>query len=203
MLRIETLINNPIPSNCYVLFLQNHPKCIIVDPGSENTWMIEDFLLNNHLSPDYIILTHEHFDHIWSVNRLKNIFLSKVVCSKICSEAIIDPKKNMSVFYKHPGFSLREPDIIIDKNNKSLNWENYQISFYHTPGHTDGSICFMIGDYLFTGDTLIKDEETVTKLPGGSKQKLEESINLLNAIANCKTLIMSGHGDSFQYKKPL
>lgn len=109
-------------------------------------------------------------------------------------------EKNLSVFYKQPGFKIDGADIIVDNNFASWDWKNYHINFYNTPGHSNGSICFTIGNFIFTGDTIIKDKETVTKLPGGSKLKLKKSLNLLSILMNKNTIIMSGHGRSFRYK---
>lgn len=201
MIEIATFINFPVNSNCYVVYSKQSKQCLIIDPGSEDPTSIVSFIEKIGLIPDYIILTHEHFDHIWGVKHLKEIYHANVLCSKECADSITNPKKNMSAFFKPPGFSLSEADVILSNNTSSLIWGKYIIDFYPTPGHTEGSICFTINNYLFTGDTLIKDEETVTKLPGGSKLKLKESLNLLNSLINSKTIIMSGHGDSFDRLK--
>ncbi len=201
MLQINVIINNPIPSNCYVIYSQDSSKCLVVDPGSENIREIKYFLNEKNLLPEYIILTHEHFDHIWSVNKLKNIYLCKIISSRECSESITDPKKNMSVFYKPPGFAIDKADVLIDHLGFTMHWNAYKIIFYTTPGHTNGSICFTISNYLFTGDTLINGKETVTRLPGGSKFKLSQSLKLLNSLTKDNTIILSGHGESFSYKK--
>ena len=97
---IHKIKNSPITSNCYIIYRDN--KCIIVDPGSSSNIEILEFLKLNNLSPEYIFLTHEHFDHIWGLNDLKSIFLDlKVISSIECSNAIICSKKNESEYHSN------------------------------------------------------------------------------------------------------
>lgn len=69
MLTVQTLINFPVASNCYLLLDRDEGnECIIVDPGSRTETELIDYLEGNGIIPKYIILTHEHFDHCWGVN---------------------------------------------------------------------------------------------------------------------------------------
>jgi len=193
---VQRIINKPVDSNSYVIYKQNIKNCIVVDPGTENCTILLDFLYSNNLIPEYIILTHEHFDHIWGVNKLKDIFKSKIVCSKDCSKKIIDKKKNMSVFYNQIGFETYPADILIEDINYVLSFNNYIINFIKTPGHTNSSICINIDKKLFTGDTIIKGLKTVIKLPGGNKKKLLESLNeIFTKFYNQDIKLYPGHGD--------
>ena len=119
------------------------------------------------------------------------------MCSQICSEAIQDRKKNYSVFNQQPGFDINPADIVLDDVNWSLNWNGYKIRFEPAIGHSAAGIMFFIDKYVFTGDTLIKDLKTVTKLKTASKEKLKESLSLLENEKGNNLLVCSGHGDSF------
>ena len=68
---------------------------------------------------------------------------------------------------------------------------------YITPGHSDDSVCLQIDNMLFTGDTLIKDVRTVTKLKGGSVKKLEETVRFLSSLKGKGLTVHAGHEDSF------
>ena len=71
MLKVKRIKNNPIDSNCYVIYDKAlGDDCIIVDPGSEDNSNLYDLLNSENLYPQYIILTHEHFDHCWGVDLL-------------------------------------------------------------------------------------------------------------------------------------
>lgn len=194
MLYVERILNVPINSNCYIIYTDQNNACIIVDPGTEEPIELLRFLDSNDLYPEYIVLTHEHFDHIWGVNRLKEKYGIQLISNRNCSEQIIDKKKNLSLFYNQKGFVTYHSDIFIDEM-PTLYWNDNEISFIQTPGHSLGSICFLVKDLLFTGNTVILNEKTVVKLPGANKADLLASISLLAKLKYCK--IYSGHGESF------
>ena len=200
MLTIHQIINTPIPSNCFVLFDKAVGRdCIVVDPGSENNNHLYQYLEKEQLIPEYIILTHEHFDHCWGVNDIRDRYLSvKLVCSRICSDAIQSGKKNYSVFHQQPGFEIMPADIILDDIGWQLAWNGKEIKFYPAQGHSAAGIVFFIGNYVFTGDTLIKDIKTVTKLKTASKEKLKETLSMLEAEKGKGLVVCPGHGEMFE-----
>lgn len=199
MLTIHQIINTPVPSNCFVLYDKAVGReCIVVDPGSENNSHIYQYLEKEQLIPDYIILTHEHFDHCWGVNALRVAYSEvRLACSRNCSEAIQSRKKNYSVFHQQPGFDIHPADIILDDVNWSLNWNGYQIRFEPALGHSVAGIMFFIDRYVFTGDTLIKNIKTVTKLKTASKDRLRESLLILENEKGKGLIICPGHGECF------
>jgi len=198
MLEIIQIENNPVSSNCFFVFDKQYGNgCLLIDPGSEDSSNIFLILQNKQLTVEYIFLTHEHFDHIWSVNAVLEKFPKAfLVCSKECGEKIVDRKKNCSLFYDQKGFELPKPSMTTEELSKGLQWYDYKINFLYTPGHSFGSICIQINEYLFTGDTLIPNEKTITKLPGGSADALKKSINDLNLLKSKNLIIYPGHGNS-------
>ncbi|MDR0605738.1 MAG: MBL fold metallo-hydrolase, partial [Bacteroidales bacterium] len=179
-------------SNCFVVHHSNCKNCIVIDPGSENTQLIETAIDNKTV--DFIILTHEHFDHIWGVDKIRDKYHTKLYCSDDTNKAIINKKKNLSLFYNQTGFELRPAETILT-DGQSIDWHGIEIFIISTPGHTPGSICIKIGANLFTGDTIIKSVHTVTKLPGGNKKDLELSLQKLKAMNLEKLNLYCGHGE--------
>jgi hydroxyacylglutathione hydrolase len=195
---VGRIINRPVDSNSFVIYKNGCSGCIVVDPGTSDCSELLTFLNHNHLKPDYLFLTHEHFDHIWGVNKLKELYSSKIVCSQVCAEKIVERKKNMSVFYDQIGFQSFPADIITESISNRFLWNNSEFEFIGSRGHTDGSVCIAIEDKLFTGDTIIKNYKTVIKFPGGSKEKLLGSLDLLfHKFNNREIIVYPGHGDSF------
>lgn len=196
---VKRLINNPVSSNCFVVKQQEGKSCIVVDPGTPENQQLLAYLQKYNLDVIYIILSHQHFDHIWGVNHLRMYYpKALVVCNRICSEMIIDKKRNCSLYYNQVGFELFPADILIENIENTLIWEEEEMKFYNTPGHSLGSISFIIGHNLFTGDTLIQGEKTVTKLPGGSRSDLEKTLKLLERFKGKNLIVRAGHKDSFQ-----
>lgn len=200
MLTVHQIINSPVSSNCFIVYDKAIvDECIVIDPGSESDDVLLDYIKQNRLKPKYIILTHEHFDHCWGVNELREHFpTAELVCSMICSEAIQDKKKNYSVFHQQPGFALKPADIILDDVNWSISWNDYELRFLPAQGHSASGILLFFDKYIFTGDTLIKDIKTVTKLKTGSKEKLLESVILLEQEKGKNLFICPGHGEMFE-----
>lgn len=194
VIRIE---NRPVTSNCYILFTSYSSQCVVVDPGTVDCCELIAFIETRRFKPKYVILTHEHFDHIGGVNLLREKYGVKVIASAACSKALPDRKKNMSVFYDGVGFTVQVADTTIDHSGFKLTWEGYIFEFLLTPGHTEAGTCFFVDKFLFTGDTFIKGVKTVTKLPTGSTCDLEKSIFMLRQrVESKKYIINCGHGEN-------
>ena len=197
-LKVVRIINQPVTSNCFLLYDREvNNDCLVVDPGSEYPDELEQLLKDLNLYPKYILLTHEHFDHIWGCNYLVEKYHSKIICSVLCSEAIQDAKRNHSLFYNQKAFQVPAADICIEDIGFDWNWNGWDITFFVAEGHTNAGICFEIGNSLFTGDTLLKDLRTVTKLFCGSKEKLVVTINRIKRLQGKGFYVYPGHGDGF------
>lgn len=199
MLAVHRIINSPISSNCFVLFDKSVSKdCLIVDPGSKSCDELFMFIEKEELTPNSIILTHEHFDHCWGVNEFVNRYPVPVICSSLCAENIKSYKKNCSVFYDYESrFTIDSGTIALEDIDWRLDSLGRSFLFFDTPGHSKASICFTVEDYIFTGDTLIQGESTVTKLPGGSKEDLAKTLSFLAGFKSNGYTACPGHGEYF------
>lgn len=197
-LEIKTIKNIPIDSNCFVVSdISTSLSCLVIDPGTADCRELIDYIEDCGLKPEYAILTHEHFDHIGGVELLRKKYNVQLIASKLSSEAIVDRKKNMSFFYDGQGFITGAADITIEKLEYRLVWNGYVVCFLSTPGHTRASICFCINEYLFTGDTIIKDLKTITKLPTGCVTDLVVSMQLIREFVEHDFYILKcGHGEN-------
>lgn len=197
MLEVARIYNEPVSSCCYIVYDSAvNNRCIVIDPGSEKNDNLYAKLAEHNIEPEYIILTHEHFDHCWGVNQLRRDFpIVKLVCNKECSERIGHEKTNMSVFYDNTKVFVIEPaDVLITEENNHLEWNGNNIEFFKTPGHSSACMTIKIGDYLFTGDSYIPNIKTVTKLPNGNKELAEKSVMIIKAMLKKKELkLCAGH----------
>ena len=194
---IKKLLNFPINSNCFIISSRNE-DCILVDPACGKGEIFDEYFEQNKVKPEYIILTHEHFDHISSVEHIRMNYNSKVIASSICSQNIVNKKRNLSIFYDQVGFECKPADIIIDRTGITFNWNKFDMLFHLTPGHSKGGLCFSIGNNLFTGDTIMKACNPVVKLPGGNLGELQTSIANLMSVYGPDTKVYPGHGDIFR-----
>ena len=197
-LELVRIVNKPIPSNCFLIFDKEiGNNCLIVDPGSECSDDLEFELKRLDLIPEYIILTHEHFDHVWGCNELIEQYGAKIIASACCSEGIQSNKKNHSLFYNQVGFEIAPADVLVEDIGFRFEWNGIGLDFFIAEGHTNGGICFVVGEYLFTGDSLIKDLKTVTKLYCGSKEKLKETIRKIEELRGRDLTVCPGHEPCF------
>lgn len=192
-LDVKTIINNPISSNCHIIYDSLKKKGLVIDPGSGNCSDILSFLKSHDISVDYVILTHEHFDHIWGADK----FNAPVLCSLECEKGIKDKKLNLSFFFNQKGFCLQVKTILIENIGMELYWLGHKIEFIKNGAHSPGGILFTISNYIITGDMLIKNIRTVTKLKWARKEELINCEMWLRSKQGLGLTVLAGHGESF------
>lgn len=193
-LKVKTIVNNPVSSNCHIIYNNLKKNGIVVDPGSEDSREILAFISDNGLCIDYVILTHEHFDHTWAADK----FNVPILCTEECKECLNDKKKNLSFFFNQVGFDLKVKAKSIEELDDGFVWNDYQIEFYKNRSHSPGGLMFVIDKYVVTGDFLIKDLKTVTKLKWARKEELPAGEKWLQLQKGKGLVVLAGHGDSFE-----
>lgn len=191
---------SPVYSSCAYVVAQEHTgEALVVDPGNPSVESIIAILGRLGVrSVPFVLLTHEHMDHIAGVEELRNRFGSKILCSAICSESIGDAKQNLSYYADGKGFTCRPADWICERDGWQFEWAGVQVSLVATPGHSPGGICIALGNRaLFTGDTLLGNQRTPTHLPGGSAVELKTSLEWILGAYQPETMIFPGHGEAF------
>lgn len=189
-------------SNCYIVWDDITKRAIIIDPASEYSLREINFIEENNLYLDYIILTHEHTDHTWGVNALLDKFKSKVICSEKCKINL--PKSGNMYFllyYERENYTynVRQVDLTTDFLKNELLWNDYIIKFIPTPGHSIGSVCIDINNNLFTGDTIMQYKPYINKR-NGDLELYKLSIQHIINTYSPETNIYPGHGDPFLLK---
>lgn len=197
MLAVDIFPSSPHRSCTYVVAIAGSREALVVDPGDPNMEKPVRFLESRNMTAGTVVLTHEHYDHIAGVSTLKRRYGSRLICSQACAENLGEPKRNFSRYLTGSDYACPPPDATCEDLDWSLRWNGLEVRFIPTPGHSPGSICIAAGPYLFTGDTLIRDTRTVTKLPGGDKRALEASIKSILGTFPGDTRVYPGHGEDF------
>lgn len=180
-------------ANCYIVGDETTKEGIIVDPAGEKDKIL-NFIQKLGLNINYIVLTHGHGDHIGALKKLKEELDVPVYIHEEDERMIIDKDINLSSQMTMEEVELT-PDKLL-KDGDEINFGNITAHIIHTPGHTPGSIVIKINNKLITGDTLFKGSIGRTDLPGGSYDKILESIK--NKLLNFddETSVLPGHGPS-------
>ena len=201
-IKVERFVNTPVPSNTFLLIDGEH--CIVIDPGSKEQIEVRDYMELHGLTLDYIILTHEHFDHCWGVNFLKELYPdAQLVATRLCAEWVMKPWNYFNQMYYNSDkmFRIEHVHILVEDIGCVMKWDETPIKFVKTPGHTDKGMCVEIGGCLFTGDTVLyKTKPFLKKRYGASKVELKRSIEYLYNTYLGDTKVYPGHGEPFMLK---
>ena len=182
--------------NCYAVTVND--ECFIVDPGEFSDELCS-FVLKNCEKIKYILLTHCHFDHVAGVNAIKGICEKALtVGHSLENEGFISSDINLSAFFMEAPISFGIDKTVEDLEKLFVGGE--EILVIHTPGHTKGSVCYKLGDTLFSGDTLFKNSYGRTDLPSGSMAELKNSLSRLSKLPENIT-VYCGHGDTTTIKE--
>lgn len=197
MITVERFVNELMTSNCYIVADEVSKHCICIDPASEKSLREIEYIEKNGLTLDYIILTHEHTDHNWGVNSLREHFsYTKLVCSEPCNKYVKTTNRAYFLFYYDDPdyrYEIAPADILI-KEDSSMDWNGILIRFVLTPGHSFGSMCIDVDGMLFTGDTIMPYKPYFNGRDSNQSEWVL-SIKKIREAYPEKTIIYPGHGD--------
>ena len=203
-IKVLRFVNTPVPSNTYLLIQKEKKSCVVIDPGTKEQSELCNYIQSHDLNLDYIILTHEHFDHCWGVNYLLNSFPAKVIATRLCAEWVQTPMNyfNLLYFNSDDYYQIKQVDVNVEDVDGKLMWGDTLFVFISTPGHTNKGVCVEIGGCLFTGDTLLyRTKIALKKRYGASKSDLQMSIEKIYHTYPTETKVYPGHGEPFLLKE--
>lgn len=163
-----------IKNNCYVV--TDEKAIIIIDP-TEFTAEIKADIDNNKGKECFVLLTHGHFDHICGVADIKDYCNATVVIHEDDKQGLSDESVSLATKFH----AVQRPVIadITVKDGDKLNLCGIEVTVIHTKGHTKGSVCYVMGNSIFTGDTLFCNSIGRYDFPGGDFHELMDSIKKL------------------------
>lgn len=177
--------------NCYVVGRRDTDRAMVVDPGLQVRQVI-DFIERKRIRVEGILLTHAHVDHVAGVPALKSVSAAPVAMHPD-DRTILDFDQFAGFPFIPEGFAPFTIDTALD-HGSDVPFQDLRLRVLHTPGHTQGSVCFVVGLDCFSGDTLFERGIGRTDLPGGSMERIAFSIrNVLYALPP-ETTVHPGHG---------
>jgi glyoxylase-like metal-dependent hydrolase (beta-lactamase superfamily II) len=193
MLIVHTLPVGPFQANSFVLKCSETGDGVIVDPGDEDELILE-VAEREGVNVKYIFLTHAHVDHVGAVLPVHESTGAPVLLHKddeFLLERVGAQALSFGLSVEGPG----EVDVFIEDGNV-YRFGTLEAKVIHTPGHSPGGVCYLIGKTLFAGDTLFAGSIGRTDLPGGSYDTLISSIKE-KLLPLCDDVeVHTGHGPS-------
>lgn len=179
-MKITGYVIGEMKVNCYILENEETGEGAIVDPGRYAPEIIEE--VKKLKKVKYILLTHGHFDHVWQAKFAKEATGADIVISHEDAGCLNDDPLNLC---HEVGIEMNkcEADILVGEGDE-LFLGDEKIKVLHTPGHSKGSVCYLIEDsrILISGDTLFCRTCGRTDLAGGNKDDMLKSLKRLKNL---------------------
>lgn len=195
---IKTLTVGSFQVNNYLVICQKTNEAVLIDAGGDYA-ATKKLAEKNNVKIKYLLNTHGHLDHIAGDYDLQSKNDVKVFIHKE-DEFLMKTLKEQLTIFGMPSYETPKADELIDEDTVIKAGE-LEFKVIHTPGHSPGSVCYLLGNIMFSGDTLFMRSVGRTDLPGGSFEQLANSVKnkLFNLDENI--VVYPGHGPSTTIKE--
>lgn len=174
--------------NCYIAADEKSGRAVLFD-APDNAEKILEYINKNNLTLETVFLTHAHFDHIGALADILSRTDAKLAMHEADEKYLNDPQLNLA-----DAAGIKLPEVHADKllvHGDKIEVDDICIEVIHTPGHTSGSVCYLMDDVLVSGDTLFKQS-----IGFGNFNEEVKSIKERLMVLNDSVTVYPGHGFS-------
>ena len=175
----------------YLVVCPHTRETVIIDPAGEEDKLLA-LIKTEGFKVKYILNTHGHSDHVLGNPKLKEV-LNVPVCMHEADDRFFSDQAVREKSSKELGLPPPDPADIRLKDEEIVEVGTLKIKVIHTPGHTPGSVCYLVDGNLFCGDTLFVGVVGRTDLIGGSLETLLESLEKRLIALPKETIVWPGH----------
>ena len=179
-----------LTSNCYGILTEK--AAVVVDCGKCSPAIVE-FLNSNADKSRIILLTHAHFDHIGGAEELREKTGVPIAIGKTEAVRLSDPAYNLSGRFGKPIHPFKADYEIEDEQTVTVG--DLKIKAYEMPGHTKGSMVYLAGNNLFSGDTLFAGSIGRTDFLSGNADEMMASLERMMWLFDESVKVYPGHDE--------
>jgi glyoxylase-like metal-dependent hydrolase (beta-lactamase superfamily II) len=190
-MKYELVVVGALETNCYLVYDEETRECAVIDPGADPEKIIST-IADLELKPIIVINTHGHVDHIGANSDIVQKYAIPLAMHA-ADTGMLQVSDYIELSLLLGARNSPAPDRLLAEGDE-LAVGRTSLRVIHTPGHTPGSIGFVHGGFLFSGDTLFCGGVGRTDLPGGSWKDLERSIRERILTLPEETIVLPGHG---------
>jgi len=173
MYRVASFSVGPYDNNVYILSDPKSKEALLIDAANEAPRILKEL---EGLRVSHILTTHGHGDHVRAARRVREQTQARFACHV----------EDAGMMPLPPDQQIADGDV--------FRFGEYELRAVHTPGHTPGSVCFVIGEHLFSGDTLFPGGPGNTANPYASFPTIIESIRTKLFTLPDEIQVLPGHG---------
>ena len=183
----------PMHASCYVILGEDGNTGILIDPCVSPETVYSR--LGRSTKITHVLITHGHFDHIDKTDEWINAEKAELLVSSDDAIMLSSPIMNASAaFYNFPRISCTsKPDVLL-YGGEELDLSGIKVKVYAAPGHSAGSLLFLIGNRLFSGDTLFFKGYGRTDLYSGDREALRDTLENMSVFLGKRLYLCPGHG---------
>lgn len=193
-MQVTRLVNTFYTSNTYVLSCEGSPYVWLVDCGDYAS-KVRPILQSRYVRG--VLLTHTHSDHIYGIKELLADFPeARIYTNEFGSMALGDSKLNLSRYHTEvPRLEIEDRGNVIMVNEGDVIelFEGFSGTVLSTPGHDKSCLSYIIGKYVFTGDSYIPGIKVKASFPNSNRADAEASYERLEIISKDYN-VCPGHG---------
>jgi hydroxyacylglutathione hydrolase len=190
-MKYELVVVGALETNCYLVYCEETRACAVIDPGADPEKIIST-IADLELKPAIVLNTHGHVDHIGGNSDIVRKY-GVPLAMHAADTGMLQVSDYIELSLLLGAKNSPSPDRLLAEGDE-VPFGRASLRVIHIPGHTPGSIGFVAGGVLFSGDTLFCGGVGRTDLPGGSWKDLERSIRERILTLPEETIVLPGHG---------
>ena len=194
MLKVLHIVNSVFSSRTYILSNDAGNEFWLVDCGDVSPLMeVFSSMSGGSFVVKGVLLTHAHFDHIYGLPHLTEMFPEvKVYTNEAGRRTLADSRRNLSRYHGNP-IAFESDNVVVCEDGDVVElFDGVSAKVFETPGHHPSCLTFEVGDYLFTGDAYIPGVAVVTLLPEADKVLAAQSVEQIKSLAEGR-IVCPGH----------